>query len=184
MKIRLNEISEDGKSFVWTRETAELNQILTDLIEDQPYVAEFFIKPINHRDYELMGSIKTTIPEECSRCALDFNFGVDAKFLEILIPHQPEDRTGRYTKVNHISESEQEGPGATEYAADATFDMGEFLHEQVAIALPFNPAPPENKDGNCSLCLVKVRGRHFDYVEHMPEEKPQNPFSALKDLKI
>lgn len=184
MKIRLIDIPEDGKAFVWSRETAELNAVLADLIEDRPYRAEFFIKPINHRDFELTGTIKTGLPEQCSRCGLDFDFKVDESYQEILIPYQPGDRTAKYAKVNHVSEAEQSGPGVQEYATDDTFDMGEYLHEQVAIALPFNPAPPENENGDCSLCLVKVRGRTFNYDEQMPVEKPQNPFAVLKGLKL
>lgn len=183
MKIRLHEIPEEGKSFVWTRETGELNHGLSDLIENQAYRCEFFVKPLNHRDFTLNGAITTDVPESCSRCGDDFRLDIKAKFNEILIPAQELDRTGRYTKVNHVSEGEESGPGVSEYPGDGLFDMGEYVHEQVAIALPFNPAPAEDKKGDCSLCGIKVRGRSFSYNEEMPEEKP-NPFAVLKGLKL
>lgn len=184
MRIRLNDIPEEGKSYQWDRKSGELNAILSDLIGDRPHEALFIIRPINSRNFELTGTIKSEVPEQCSRCGLDFDFDIDLKFLEILIPSQPEDRTGRYAKVNHVSETEQAGPGASEYAADDTFDMGEFLHGQIAISVPFNPAPPEDAKGDCRTCGVKVRGRTFSYDEVMPEEKPQSPFSVLKGLKV
>jgi uncharacterized protein len=124
------------------------------------------------------------IPETCSRCGIDFKFDINQKFHEILIPHQPDDRTGKYARVNHVSEATQEGPSVTEYAANYNFNVGEYLHEQVAIALPFNPAPAEKANGDCSLCDKPVRGKTFSYTEDMPQEKTDNPFEVLKNLKI
>lgn len=184
MRIRLNDIPEEGKSFLYNRKTGELNAILADLIADRPHQVEFVIRPLNTRDFEMSGTLKTDVAEECSRCGDDFDFNVDAKFREILIPRQPEDRTGRYAKVNHLSDVVETGPSVSEYDGDFTFDIGEYLHEQTAIAVPFNPAPCENSKGDCSLCGINLRGRSFSYVEEMPEEKPQNAFSVLKNLKM
>lgn len=184
MKIKLNEISVDGKSFECDTKSGELVQSLKDLIGSIPHNAKFFIKPINSKDFQMTGHIQTLVPESCSRCGIEFKFDVNQKFNEILIPHQPGDRTGKYAKVNHISEAAQEGPSVVEYEPNMTFDMGEYLHEQVAIALPFNPAPPEKANGDCSLCDKPVRGVIFSYNEEMPEEKTDNPFEALKKLKI
>lgn len=183
MKIRLHEIPEDGKSFSWSRETGELNHVLADLIGQEDYRCEFFVRPLNSRDFALTGLIQTSAPEACSRCGDAFKFTVRTDLNEILIPHQGMDRTGRYSRVNHLSESEESGPSVSEYAVDHTFDMGEFVHEQIAIALPFNPAPEETAGGDCSLCGIKVRGRSFGYDEEMPTEKP-NPFAALKGFKV
>lgn len=184
MKIRLRDIPEEGKSFSWNRQTAELNAILADLIGTTPHKAEFFIRPMNHRDFEMNGFIQTEAPDQCSRCGIDFNFKINQSFREILIPHQPEDRTGRYARVNHLSDVVDAGPSVCEYGSDEQFDMGEYLHEQIAISVPFNPAPEETPEGDCRLCGIKVKGKTFGYTEEMPEEKPESPFAALKNLKI
>jgi uncharacterized protein len=186
MRIRLHEIPEDGKSYLWTTETGELKAALKDLIGTSPYKAEFFIKPINGKDFQLNGTLKTGLPEQCSRCGIDFEFAINITFFEILIPRQPDDRTGHYAKANHISEmvTESGGTSSTEYDLDESFNMGEYAHQQIAITIPFNPAPPETDKGDCSLCGIVVRGRSFDYIEEMPEEKPQSPFAALKNLKL
>ena len=184
MRINLHEIPEEGKKFLWNEKTKEINRALEDLIGSSAHVAEFFIKPINSKDFEMTGSIKTQLPESCSRCGLDFCFPVSQKFHEIIIPAQPEDRTGKYAKVNHISEAVISGPSVAEYGENETFEMGEYLHEQVAIALPFNPAPPEKANGDCSLCDIPVRGKTFAYNEEMPEEKAESPFEVLKNLKL
>lgn len=184
MRIHLSDIPQDGKTFSWTRETGELNQLLSDLIQNYAYKAEFFIRPINSRDFEMTGTIVTKAPEQCSRCGIDFPFEIQKSFHEILIPHQPEERTGRYKRVNHLSDAPDQGPGSVEYDASMNLDMGEYIHETVAIAIPFNPAPVETDKGDCGFCGDKVRGRSFGYNETMPGEQVKNPFTVLKNLKL
>jgi len=183
MKINLSEIPEEGKSFVCTPQTGELNAVLKDLIGPIPYYAEFFIKPLNSKDFELSGFIRTELPEECSRCGIDFSLKINPSFREILIPRQTSERTGKYAKVNHISEAVEGGPSVAEYDG-LVFDMGEYLHEAVAIAAPFNPAGPEDEKGDCSICGITVKGRSFNYTEEMPAEKPESPFAILKNIKL
>lgn len=183
MKINLSEIPEEGKSFVCTPKTGELNTILKDLIGQASFHSEFFIKPLNSRDFELSGYIRTELPEECSRCGIDFSMKISPKFKAILIPRQSDDRTGKYAKVNHVSEALEEGPEVAEYDG-LVFNMGEYLHEAVAINAPFNPAGPEDEKGDCSICGIQVRGRNFGYDDQMPTEKPESPFSVLKNIKL
>lgn len=183
MKINLSDIPEEGKSFVCTPKTGELNAILKDLIGNTSFHSEFFIRPLNSRDFEMTGFIRTELPEECSRCGIDFNLKVAPHFKAILIPRQSDDRTGKYAKVNHISEALEEGPLAAEYDG-MVFDMGEYLHEAVAIAAPFNPAGPEDEKGDCTVCGITVKGRSFGYDEQMPVEKPESPFAVLKNIKL
>lgn len=183
MRINLADIPEEGRQYVWNNQTGEINAILSDLIGTTTYQSEFFIRPLNSKDFEMTGFIRTELPEECSRCGIDFNLKINEKFKEILIPRQIDTRTGKYAKVNHISEAVEEGPSVLEYD-HAHLEMGEYLHEIVALAAPFNPAPPENEKGDCSLCLKSVRGKVFLYNEEMPSEKANNPFQALKNLKL
>ncbi len=183
MKINLTEIPEEGRSYKWNTQTAELNTVLKDLIGPATYETEFFIKPLNTKDFELLGTIKTKLPEQCARCGLDIAFPIDTKFHEILIPKRDQPRGSKYSKVNHVSDLPQGGPETSEYEGHL-FDIGEYLHEAVAIAAPFNAAGPVDEKGDCSICKIPVKGRSFDYNEEMPEEKPQNPFAALKNLKI
>jgi uncharacterized protein len=184
MMIRLHEIPEEGKSYKYNTKTAELNKVLNDLIGQEQYETEFTIRPINSKNYELIGFIKTKTNELCSRCGIDFKFNVNARFKEILIAKSPEDRKGKYAKVNHVSDSPEISSDFAEYNPDFTFDIGEYLHEQVAICIPFNPAPQQNDNGDCSDCGDYVLNKTFSYDEQIPEEKPQSPFKALKNLKL
>lgn len=185
MRINLHEIPEEGREYLWSTPTGELTQTLQELIGSNTYTAQFTIRPMNHKDFELRGTIKTRAPDLCSRCGDDIKFPVEASFHEILIPPQEQDRSGRYSKVNHISESVEEGPGAVEYTPQMQFDMGEYLHETVAISIPYNPAPPLNSEGKCSECNLCPPKEAILYADTMEEETPKpNPFAALKGLKL
>lgn len=183
MKITLSEIPEEGKSFSINSQTGELKQALQDLIGKNPYQADFFIRPLNQKDYTLNGKIVTKLAENCSRCGLDIQLDINAPFNEILIPKQEDSRTGHYAKPNHLSDVDNTGSDVSEYTGNQ-FDMAEFLHEVVGLAAPFNPVGPEKEDGNCGICEMPVRGRSFGYDEEMPEGLKKNPFAALKNLKL
>lgn len=179
-QIHLNEIPDDGRDWQLTRKSGELNKILEDLIQDSPYIAEFTIRPLDAGTYELSGTIKTTHPEDCSRCGLEFKWPVSERFRELLIPEIPPERNSQYAKANHLSDHNDSGPSVAEYQGN-TFQMGEYLHEIIALSLPTVPAPPVEKDGKCSTCLVNVRGKSFGYDE--PMEVRESPFAVLRTLK-
>jgi uncharacterized protein len=182
MKINLSEISEDGRSFHLTNDSGELTTVLADLIGKNHYVADIFIKPLNSKDFEFSGKIETKTPEQCSRCGIDFTFPINQRFREFLIPKQSQPRGSKYSKVNHFSDLPENAPEVSEYEGNI-FDLGEYLHEVVALAAPFNVAGPEDENGDCSICKIPLKGRSFSYDEQMPPDKPQNPFAVLKNIK-
>lgn len=184
MIIHLNEIPEEGKSYIWNNQTAELNLILQDLIGNTSYSAEFFIKPLQQGTFQLTGKMRTQLPEECSRCGLDFNLAVDERFKELMIPSSGSgSRTSHFAKANHFSDLKEEAPSVVEYNGNQ-FNMGEYLHEVVALAEPNIPAPPVTKDDNCSLCLKNVRQIQQSYEDKGFEGDRKNPFDVLKGLKL
>ena len=182
MKINLFDIPEEGRTYHCDNKTGELNAVLFDLVGKNLHEADFTIRPLNSRDFEISGRITTKLPEQCARCGIDFQFPIDKKFQEFLIPKQSHPRGSKYSKVNHVSDLPEDGPDVSEYEG-STFDMGEYLHEVVALAEPFNAVGPEDADGNCSICEIPVKGRSFSYDEEMPSEKPLNPFAVLKNIK-
>lgn len=183
MKIKLSEVPEEGRDYKWSTNTGEANAVLKDIIGQNSYEAHFFIRPLNSRDFEMTGRIITKSPEVCSRCGQDINFPVDSKFHEILIPKQSQGRTGKYSKVNHVSDLPDSGPEFTEYE-DMAFDMGEYLHEVVALAIPFNPVGSKEDHGDCSFYDPAKKDQTVIYDDVMPAEEAKNPFAALKGVKI
>ena len=86
MKIKLTDIPQEGKKFTWSKESGELNKVLLDLIDDSKYEVEFYIHPLNHRDFQLSGRVQTELPEQCSHCGDDFQFAISEKFSAIITP--------------------------------------------------------------------------------------------------
>ncbi len=183
MKIKLNEIPEDGREYILNRNTGELNTVLQDLVLNTPYDVKILIKPINSKDFEMTGTIKATTDEDCSRCGEDFSFNVDKKIHEILIPFQEEDRTSKYARSSTPISEESAAMSVINYRS-SQIDLGEYVHEAIAIEVPFNPAPPCNGKGDCMVCNQPVQQKPFIYDEKMSEDEKPNPFKALKDLKI
>ena len=182
MKIKLNEISEDGISYEFTRVTAELNPVLKDLIGEADYQIQFDIKPLNTKDFTLTGTIITKTNENCSRCGDLFKFPIDKKISEILIPKPEVDRTGKYAKTNVALTESDLSVAVLEYENNQ-FDVGDYLHEAIAIDVPFNPMPKTKPNGDCSLCDKPRNLDQVIYDEKLSVEK-KNPFQSLKNIKL
>lgn len=182
MLINLLEIPPEGKTFICNQNTAELNEALRDVIGNIPYQSEFTLRPLQGGTFELAGWIRTEINEDCSRCGLDFPLKVQEKFKELLMPELSVPRTAKYAKVNHVSDLAAKGPDVVEYHGHH-FNAGEYIHEVVAIAEPYNPAPECDSAGNCSVCKKNVSEVKTSY-EDPGFEAPTSPFASLKGIKL
>lgn len=184
MKIKLSEIPEEGRNYEFTRESAELNLILSDLIGDESFKIDLFIVPLNTKDFMLTGQIKTRTEESCSRCGDSFKFALSKKIKEILIPKQEVDRTGKYTKSSvAISEHDENDAAVVEYEFNQ-FDVGEYLHETIAIDIPLAPMPDTKPNGDCVLCDRPAHKSELIYDEKISSEQKINPFESLKNIKL
>lgn len=181
MKINLHEILEEGQEFVYNRNTAELNEVLHDLISTTPFEIKIFIKPLM-KGFEMTGKIDTDSPQLCSRCGEDFPFEIHRKLKELLLPKEDEPRNSHYTKANHFSELDDQSLSVFFYE-DPYFDLGEYLHEVIALEIPFNPKPKVDTNGRCGLCKVDVSTLPLKYEDPMEDEK-KSPFDALKGLNL
>ncbi len=182
MKIKLSDIPEEGQNYEFDRKTAELNQALDDLIADADYHIQFFIKPLNTKDFTLTGMIRTKTKENCSRCGDLFQFPIEKRINEILIPKPELDRTGKYAKTT-VAISEKDLEIAVLEYTNNQFDLGDYLHEAIAIDVPFNPMPKTKINGDCILCDKPANAGNIIYDENLSVEK-KNPFLSLKNIKL
>jgi uncharacterized metal-binding protein YceD (DUF177 family) len=185
MIIHLNEIPEDGKDFILTRATGELNKILEEFVGSEDYKIEFYIRPLSH-GYELIGSTQGQTPELCSRCGLDIVIPLNTKFKELMLPMFGIERNSKYSRQNHVTDSEHlsDIPSVIEYDGNV-FNIGEYLHEVIGLLIPSCPVAPIDGSGKCKTCGVDTTQENaFSYTEKMPEEKVTSPFAALKRVKL
>ena len=188
MKIKLNEIPENGRNYHLTQATGELKDSLNDLVADRDYDVQFSITPLNSKDYELRGQVTATTEELCSLCGDTFKFKINTKIHEILIEAPEINKAGeKQSRSNHFSELNESGPSVIEYADDV-FEFGAFSHEIIALAIPFNPKPELTASGDCKVCLKTNMSQGFKYDEDMgifeKAKEKENPFNILKGLKI
>ncbi len=183
MKLKLNEIPDDGREYIYSKQTGELNEDIRDLIENNDYHVQFFIKPLNNDDFIMNGTVTTKTKEICSLCGDTFHFPTTAKINEILIPKTVDKDHEKQSKANHISEQDEHAPAVSEYKGEI-FEIGEFIHEAIALSVPFNPKPEQSTDGNCLFCLKPAPTTLISYDEDISISEKINPFLALKDLKL
>lgn len=182
MKIRLTDISKDGRTYHFDRQTADLNAALADLIQNQDYIIDFHLRPLNTKTFEMKGSLKAYVASLCSKCGEDFTLEVSRPFHEILTPAQPSERTGRYSRT-HVSDDD--AISNYEYPDDMMFDVSEYFHEILGIAIPAFPKHPEAEMEVCNDALKALGIGPFSADKEIDyEEKPNSPFSSLKDLGI
>lgn len=183
MLINLHDIPVEGKTWTLNRNTSELNDFLKDLIHDQNYEAQVTITPLSQGSgaYQLNGSIRTTLPELCSRCGIDFNLAINEKFNHLLMPALSTPRDAKFAKPNHFSDLHEAELEVVEYSG-TVFKAGEFFHEFVALSEPYIPVPPCDEKGNCTVCKISLKDHHFSYDSG--EIHTSLPFDALKGIKL
>jgi uncharacterized protein len=184
VKIRLKEIPQDGRSYDFDRKSGELDASLEDLVGQNEYEVNMFIKPIGNA-YELRGHLKTAVTEVCSTCGYDFELPIQRKFHEILFEEQEDHRKSHSVHGNQSVDFLGEGPSMAPYRGDI-FDAGEYAHEQIGLSQPFYPTC--GAKGEC-LHIEEVneikRKLESEFEQAAAEKAVGHPaFTVLKDLNL
>ncbi|MES2963642.1 MAG: DUF177 domain-containing protein [Bdellovibrionota bacterium] len=146
MKIRLNEIPAEGRSYTFDRKTGELNADVGDLVGTHDYSVQMNINPIGNA-YEMRGKLKTTLDEVCSKCGEEFAMPIEKSFHEILFEEPEDHRKSHSVNGNHsVDFANPETVSMTPVKGDI-FDPGAFTHEAIGLAEPFYPLCGPN--GTC-----------------------------------
>jgi len=181
MKIHLNEIPTEGKTWICNRQTSELNAALQDLIGQSPYFAEFTILPMDAGAYEISGTLRTEYQDDCSKCGDALPLKIESKFRDLLMPELDQPRNSHYARSNHVSDLLGGGPEVFNYTGNV-FYADEFFHEKLGIEQPSIPLPPCDAMGSCLICKKQMNPSPTIYDE--PMETRQKPFEGLKSLKL
>ncbi len=177
--IYLSELPKEGRKYLYTNQTGELQPFLQDLIGKNPYEVELEVKPMGNV-FSATGKITTGLDELCSLCALEYVQRISQSFQEILIIQKPV--KGHQARVNHASELNLEGPECTELESDQ-FLVGDFIRELVALAKPIKPLGKPNCDETCENYQEAVR-KGWLTPPNDKDFKSENPFSKLAKLKL
>ena len=183
MKIRLNEIPEEGRSYIFDRKSGEINEAVADVVGTHDYKADIFIKPIGGV-YEVSGKIETTLDETCSTCGYDFELPVTRAFREILVQEKDEHRKSQSVHGNQSVDFLEEGL-AMATVKGQIFDAGDYVHEVIAFAEPFYPTC-----GVAGGCLHEEEAREIlrklesEFAKAEEKRAGHPAFSVLQDLSL
>jgi len=188
MIIHLHEIPKEGKNWSYDQNHAEARTLFNDLLGANPFLIQVHIEPLGASGtFQMSGVFTGQWPEDCSRCGDDFKYDSRQKFSHLLMPKFPAARDEKTAKTNHLSDNlsvgltDDLGMEVFEYQGN-TLNVGQFLHEIVALAKPLIPAPSVDCHGQCELCKIPVHQQSFSYDE--PMETKQSPFAGLGQIKI
>ena len=185
MKIRLNEVPQDGRAYTYDRTTAELTPDLQDLIGEQDYKVDLFIKPIGNA-YEMRGSMATSLNEVCSSCGYDFVLPISRNINEILFEEQADERKAQSVHGNQSVDFFGSSVSATAVKGDI-FDPGAFVHEAIALEEPSYPMCGANGECNHREEVLEIQRKlENDFALATAQEKTEGhpAFSVLKGLEL
>jgi uncharacterized protein len=176
LKVKFNEIPQGGLSYHFTQKTGELSLVLEDLIgKDRDYEVELKLDLVESLA-QLTGRARGQMFLTCSRCAEDFISSYDKKFS--LMYYKTENAIENITgdDVSDLS-----SPFELEPLSGNDIDLGEAVHEQIALEVPFQPLCAEDCKGLCSQCGINLSTvtNHF----HEEEILTTKPFAKLSELK-
>jgi uncharacterized protein len=179
MRINLNEIPAEGRTYEFSRKTGELNDALSDLLEKNPYEVELFIKPMGNA-FEMNGKIASHKAAVCSKCGSDMDLPLVQNIKEILIEEPKEYRKDHGVHGNGAVDFLGNGPGVTLYR-DPFFNIDDYVHEAFALAEPFYPECGENDCQN--IQEVEAKLREIEESSAIERTAGHPAFSVLEKLK-
>lgn len=186
-EITLTDLPEEGRDFSFDRSSGELDSTLADLLGDNPYRVQCFIKPEGNVFF-LTGSYEAEIETLCSRCGIEIKPKIAGQLSEILvIEESPLGRKDSLAKVNHTSDLESRGPEAT-LLDSAHFSIGDFFHEQMALAIPVQPVGTPDCYTSCENLEDAYRKGWLARPGAAPVEDKDfdkhKPFKGLENFKL
>ena len=182
-QIVLKDLPSDGREFSYSRASGELNSDIEDLVGKNDYQISFTITPVGNA-YTLKGRVKTAMDLQCALCAGDFKFKIDQPLNELLVRQPPMGKGDFQTKANHAHEWTEAGPDYIMLESDA-FQVGEYIHEAIALCEPIQPKGAPECDPECGKKGPLVEREWLLYGDK-PTVDPvkSNPFQVLEKIKL
>ena len=146
--------------------------------EDYRVTAPVDLRMVIHKDHDrfrLVGTVKTELELQCSRCLEPFSLPVDREFDLRYLPAgaaEPEPDEDEETEV-------EDDDVAVTFYRDEQIDLNELLREQFYLALPMKPLCRDECKGLCPACGVNWNKGTCDCKQGWDDPR----FAVLKKLK-
>jgi len=147
MRLELSHIRQPETEFTKVFTPAEV----TTGDDDYRITAPVELRLTVHKDhvrFRLVGTVKTELELQCSRCLEPFLMLVDREFDSRYLPHAAVE-----AKPDDDEETEvEEDDVAVTFYRDEMIDLNELLREQFYLALPMKPLHAVDCKGICPQC--------------------------------
>ncbi len=176
LKVKLNEIPQGGLELHYSTSSHELDCALFDLLGETPiYKVDLLLSHLDSVT-QLKGSISATVTHSCSRCAEDFQSPLNKKFTTVY------SKSEEGIKTLSDGLDDLQGSFDIEFITGNELDVGEVVHEQIAIDIPFQPLCSEDCKGLCPQCGANLNTEE-PHAHSESEDKTDSPFAKLKVLR-
>jgi uncharacterized protein len=175
MIIQFNEIPKEGQNYDLNEHTRELADVLKDLIGETPFKVELEVLPLG-QSFEAKGVVETKLAQVCSLCADEFTLELKEKFHQIVMDEDTNKVSGFESNwsASDVEVWVNKVPGE--------LDVGQMVHEVVALAQPLRPVCKEDCKGLCLTCGEDLNHATCNCAERQKTEI--SAFSVLKKLKL
>lgn len=173
--VKFHEIPQGGLEFHF-QNSGPMDPSVLDLLGNNPVYDITMNVDQNDQMTQLKGQITAQVPFACSRCAEDFVLPVKKSFATLYYKSEND------IKNVHVGD-ELQTAFEMEQNTSGVLDLGEVVHEQIALEIPFQPLCSESCKGLCSQCgaNLNVSGPH-DHPEFKIESS--SPFAKLGQVKV
>lgn len=144
--IKYNEVPSSGLDYVFRHTTGELNTVLFDIMGDYPvYETLVKIEPADNM-VMLKGDLSGELRLTCSRCAEEFSKEFKKNFVTAYYKSETSLKNFGWDADDLVSSFD------LEFLEGETINIGEAIHEQIALEIPFTPLCTESCKGLCVKC--------------------------------
>lgn len=181
MKISLSKINKDKESFHFTEENQEFSERLSDILGKAKFEIQLEVTELGEA-IEAKGHFKAKPLLECSFCAEDYPYSLSFDFQEYLFPEEAK----RAAKLSgeeevHIKKVDLENKNGNDVSVVGDeFLFLDYIYDKVGFHIPFQ-VPCKDKKEYCEN-YTSIQSKIEAYKA--PEEVSENPFAALKSLKV
>ena len=181
MKISLSKINKDKESFHITEENSEFAERLSDILGEAKFEIHLEITELGEA-IEAKGSFKAKPILECSFCAEDYPYTLHFDFQEYLFPEEAKRSAGLTGDEEvHIKKSELENKNGNDVSVVGDeFLFLDYIYDKAGFHIPFQ-VPCKTQKETCEN-YTNIQSKIEAYKA--PEEVSENPFAALKGLKV
>ncbi len=132
--VNLKSLPEKGEQYQFSQQNGELDEQLRDLIGSNNYYVSLEVRPVGNV-FEISGEIRAEMDLICSHCGRELHHPVNDSFNELIVVTAKWTRAGHSGHVNSVKDHEI----TCNYATSFDFDLGDFVHEHIALAEPDHP---------------------------------------------